>query len=473
MGASKVGNILLDKEILLESGTNELEVLVFRVADFTFGINVAKVREVLPLTGITRLAKSHPSVRGVFKLRDKVVPCVSLIDHLRIPVTGDNHEQFLILADFNHQQTAFLVDAVEQIHRLSWERIMSIPSLLALSDTPVTGVSRIGERLIVMLDFEMVIDQVTHHEFSIDQVENPLGVNRGALRLVLADDSPTVRRAVSNTLRASGYMQLEVFENGRDAWLWLESTVAQMAPGELPADLVISDVEMPQVDGLHLCKKIKEHTSMRSLPVLLYSSIVTPDNFKKGKAVGADAQVSKPELDQVVRLADELISGKAPADQTPDNTTRRPSASVADKSNSPSPTAKPSPAATKGASRDPLLWHSFRQEAGDRAAQLQQLLQAAGNAPSTEHVNQTFRVLHSIKSASMVVPVNEVSRVTHALETVLEATRADRSFWPTEFLDRYTAWLGAVAASGGNPDRVLAESSRIEAELEELVAAAT
>ena len=118
-----LSHLLLDKEILLECGTNELELLVFDVADYTFGINVAKVREVLPAAAITRLPRAHGSIRGVFKLRDNVIPCVSLLDHLGIAPKGENRESTMILTDFNQQQTAFLVDAVERIHRLSREHI--------------------------------------------------------------------------------------------------------------------------------------------------------------------------------------------------------------------------------------------------------------------------------------------------------------------------------------------------------------
>ncbi len=304
---TRVSNILLDKEILLESGTNELEILVFDVADFTFGINVAKVREILPATRITSLPRAHHAIRGVFKLRNQVIPCVSLLEHLNIRPTRAESETTMILADFNQQQTAFLVDQVERIHRLSWENILSVPGIMAMSSTPVTSMARCGQRLIVMLDFEMIIDQVTDRFFRQDAVANPDRVPREKARLLLADDSPTVREAIGGTLRGSGYTNLRFFENGADAWSWISGQFNAAGRVEDVADLLISDVEMPQVDGFHLTKRIKEHPELRRLPVMLYSSIVTPDNQKKGQAVGADAQISKPELAKVVRLADELI----------------------------------------------------------------------------------------------------------------------------------------------------------------------
>ncbi|KKL50428.1 hypothetical protein LCGC14_2305590 [marine sediment metagenome] len=284
---SSLSNILLDKEILLESGTNELELLVFTVADYTFGINVAKVREVLPWQKITSLPKAHPSICGVFRLREHVIPCVSLSRHLGVKAYSEDNDSTIILTDFNQQQTAFVVDSVDRIYRLSWENILAVPGLHALSKTPVTALARHESRLIVMLDFEMMLDNVTSQFFRTDAIDNPLGLPRETCRILLAEDSPTVREAIGTTLRNSGYTQVEIFDNGDEAWKWIQEKFSQRGRVEDVGDIIISDVEMPQIDGFHLTKKIKEHQELAKLPVLLYSSIVTPDNHKKGNLVGA------------------------------------------------------------------------------------------------------------------------------------------------------------------------------------------
>ena len=159
-----------------------------------------------------------------------------------------------------------------------------------------------------MLDFEMILDDVTEQYFRTDEVANPMGLPREKLHLLLAEDSPTVRQAISSTLSASGYRNLTFFENGAEAWTWISQRIEATGQAADVGDLLICDVEMPQVDGFHLTRKIKEHPVLKQIPVLLYSSIITPDNRKKGNAVGADAQVAKPELKEVVRLADELIT---------------------------------------------------------------------------------------------------------------------------------------------------------------------
>ena len=501
---SSLSNILLDKEILLESGTNELELLVFEVADYTFGINVAKVREVLPTTEITALPKAHPAIRGVFKLRNQVIPCVSLLTHLGIAPTSDNPESTMILTDFNQQQTAFMVDAVDRIYRLSWENILSVPGLEALSHTPVTALARCDDRLIVMLDFEMVLDDVTSQFFRTDSVDNPMGLPRETLRIILAEDSPTVRDAIGTTLRASGYTQLLFYENGLEAWKSMEERLIETGSAEKVADLVISDVEMPQVDGFHLTKRIKQHPQLKNTPVLLYSSIVTPDNHKKGVAVGADAQVSKPELSEVVRLADELISSaqqenrasglraiaeaaemppvkteaaasvpaveqpavKPPATQEPalpaSTASELPSSQT---SPPPAPNSIPSTVPSPGNVR-PQLWLTFHRELTTHAAHLRALfLRSESGDHGDVLFNEIQRTLHTIKSAAMVVPLEPVSRCTHLAESLMEAARADRSRWPQAQLWRYQVWIESLVAPPLDIAHSLEAGAQLEAEL--------
>ncbi len=526
---SSLSNILLDKEILLESGTNELELLVFDVADYTFGINVAKVREVLPVAEITFLPRAHGSIRGVFKLRDAVIPCVSLLDHLGIASQRENPESTMILTDFNQQQTAFLVDDVERIHRLSWENILSVPGLEALAQTPVTALARCDERLIVMLDFEMIIDDVTNQYFRTDAVDNPLGLPREKLKILLAEDSPTVREAIGNTLRASGYTQLLFFDNGDEAWQWIQRQLKATGRIEDVCDLVISDVEMPQVDGFHLTKQIKTQPELQRIPVLLYSSMITPDNHKKGRAVGADAQVSKPELSEVVRLADELIStaqreqraetlrqvagGAQGGTETepPEDALKAPVAVVEETAveetavealvedtaafatatpqpaiqeiqptpaDDPTPTTEPSPAPATMATPetpndpappsgvDPHLWQTFAQELSGRIADLAAWFERSVDGDRTDAMfREIARTLHTIKSAAMVIPLDTVSRCTHRAEGLLQRAQDERVRWPHPAFEHYLAWLKTLLAPQGDVDAALAAGREVEEEL--------
>ncbi len=501
---SSLGNILLDKEILLESGTNELELLVFSVADYTFGINVAKVREVLPWKEITNLPKAHPSICGVFKLRDHVIPCMSLARHLGIETEKADNDSTIILTDFNQQQTAFVVDSVDRIYRLSWENILAVPGLDALLQTPVTALARHENRLIVMLDFEMMLDNVTNQFFRTDAVDNPLGLPRETCRILLAEDSPTVREAIGSTLRNSGYTHLEVFENGGEAWSWIQEKFAERGRVEDVGDILISDVEMPQIDGFHLTKRIKEHPSLAKLPVLLYSSIVTPDNHKKGKMVGADAQISKPELSRVVELADKLISEYQQSCRASDlQTVTQAAQSVADQTESPleakaefkevTPVAEEAPSVpetpqvqdvptpvqptseidvdifenqTVDQTPDgisPSLWSTFLRELKNHAMRLNQLFNCLGTESQDKDLpREILRTLHTIKSASMVVPLDPVTRCTHLAESLVQAATTNPELWQSEGLAEYLSWLESINDSATDIETTLAAAVELE-----------
>lgn len=297
----------LDTNILLESGTNEVEVLVFQVGQLTLGINVAKVREVLTMPCMTQLPSSHPSMYGCFRLREVVVPCLSLHKHLNEQPTSSSEESVVILTEFNQYQIGFVVDKVERIHRLSWNLVMPVPPVISQGQAPVTAITRIDNRLITMLDFETIASEVALPTENHAVVENKLDVARGAQLVAIADDSPTARKSVEAVLRDSGYTSVFAFENGAELWNWLLQKCHHECGERVPVDLVITDIEMPVTDGFHLTRNIKEHPQLRHIPVLLYSSILTPDNLKKGQQVRADAQITKPELHRVVSMADELI----------------------------------------------------------------------------------------------------------------------------------------------------------------------
>lgn len=293
---------VMQNSILLESGTNELEVLVFHVGAYRLGINVAKVREILPAQPITRLPSTHPCVLGCFRLREQVVPCISL--HRKFRQGDTKSVTNFILTEFNLCQTTFLADRVERIYRISWERIQPVPEMLIQYGCPITGITELGGQLVVMLDFETIAAEVAQHQAETPPISNRLGANRESVTVVVADDSVTVRKAIEKTLRDSGYRQIFSFGDGRAAWNWLTARAETCDPSQAVATAVISDVEMPSMDGFHLTKKIKEHPAMQTVPVILYSSILTPDNQKKGEAVGADAQITKPELVKVVEFID-------------------------------------------------------------------------------------------------------------------------------------------------------------------------
>ncbi len=459
-----IGNILLEKEILLESGTNEVEVLEFRLGSYRFGINVAKVREILPYQKLTELPNSHPSVVGCFNLRDKVVPCVSLHRHLKEEQSSAIEFTKIILTEFNQHQTAFVVDDVYRIHRISWEKILAAPRMVTNVNSPVTAVTILNGNMITMLDFEMIGDQVANQVVSQNVIANPNEVPRDELRILLADDSISVRQAVEQTLHRNGYTNIKYFENGARVWEWIAQEFDRTKDASKVCVMLVSDVEMPEMDGFHLTKRIKEHPQLQKIPVLLYSSILTPENLKKGKSVKADAQITKPELEMVVKMADNLLQSgsmlcpNSEVETTPEVKEANTDAPIETQLEIPpttpvAPTPEPTiakstaPESSQTESLTNTLWPTFVVELSDKAKQLQTVCASANEtlgapeANTSETVNQVFRLLHSIKSASMVIPVDEVTETTHLIENLLELAREDLSNWPGKELSLYNDWV--------------------------------
>jgi two-component system chemotaxis response regulator CheV len=299
-------------DILLEAGTNELEVLVFQLGIGHYGVNVAKVREVIRSQSTVATPGQHPSVVGMFNIRGSVIPVVDLARHLAIPSgAGDKAgERRVIITEFNGIRTGFIVDSVEQIYRMSWSKVRSTPDLQGLSGahsaqtlSSTTGIVEIKDRLVMMIDFESVADAILMHDkLRVQPVPNEQAVPRAGARVVLAEDSPFMRSVIERVFRLSGYTDLVVVDNGEAAWNALQA-------GPVPG-AIVSDIEMPRMDGLALCKRIKSDPRLRDCPVILFSSLVSADNINKGQQVGADVQIPKPELPEMVRLVDQAITGK-------------------------------------------------------------------------------------------------------------------------------------------------------------------
>ena len=295
-------------EILLESGTNELEILVFSLDGQPYGVNVAKVREVIEPTRVTAMPESHSSVLGVFQLRDAVTPLVDLHKALE---SGESDPEIgkIIIMEFNDVRIGFLVDSVEQIYRVNWKDVNSLPNVDGVRTAPLTSIATINDNMVLMLDFEKLvfdIGGVDLFEESAKRIRS--GTNREERRVLLAEDSHVMRRLIHSNLVAAGYTNVVDCIDGQEAWETLERAVVG-GPDE-PFDIVITDIEMPRMDGLYLTRKIKSDPTMKSIPVVVFSSLVSPDNEKKCQAVGADAQITKPQLDKLVDLLDNLIAEK-------------------------------------------------------------------------------------------------------------------------------------------------------------------
>ncbi len=295
--------------ILTDAGTNELEVLVFHLNDGLYGVNVAKVREIIAIVPLTVFPESHPAVRGVFKLRDHVLPLVDLRNFFNMTHTEDEANQRIIVTEFNNSRMGFLVDSIDRIHRVSWSDINEVPNINAEEDTAITGVLNIDDKIVLMLDFERVAFNIAGIT-SLEEATPPAGdIDRSQVSVLLADDSAMMRRLLTNSMTEAGFTDITVANDGAEAW---EKLNEMLEAGNLP-DIIVTDIEMPKMDGLHLTKTIKENERLKHLPIIVFSSLVSDDNLKKCKSVGADRQLTKPQLPGLVSVIDELVGTKQPA----------------------------------------------------------------------------------------------------------------------------------------------------------------
>lgn len=305
--------------ILLESGTNELEVLVFSLSGQRYGVNVAKVREVINPVSVASLPGSHAAVDGVFQLREKVIPLVNLGRAVGLADAGTEDEGKIIVMEFNDNCVAFAVDAVEQIYRVNWKDVSSAPDSSGLRAAPITSIAFIDDAMIPMLDFERLVFEIAGVDlFTESEQLADDGTGRADVRILLAEDSPTMRMLIQKNLSKAGYGNLTLCHDGQKAWDALLENIESGEAGTF--DLLITDIEMPQIDGLHLTRRIREHQYWGTLPIIIFSSIVSSDNEKKCQSVGADAQITKPQLSELVALVDGIMhkvrSGERPAPAT-------------------------------------------------------------------------------------------------------------------------------------------------------------
>ncbi|MEI2664934.1 chemotaxis protein [Rossellomorea sp. LJF3] len=293
--------------ILLESGTNELEIVEFEVQNNKFGINVIKVKEIIQPTAVTPIPHAHPHVKGIVQLRGEVLPVVDMARVLGVEEEETTKSKYIV-AEFNQQKVIFHVHNVTQIHRISWNQIEKPSEMYSGVHSGIIGVIKREESMILLLDFESIMLEINPETgIRVDQVKKLGPRERRNKRIIAAEDSPLLRKLLNDTLREAGYEDVEFFENGADAFQYLESIVDGNHDVKESVHLVLTDIEMPQMDGHHLTKKIKNHPKLNTLPVIIFSSLITNDLKHKGEMVGAEDQISKPEIAELILKIDQYI----------------------------------------------------------------------------------------------------------------------------------------------------------------------
>lgn len=301
------------------AGTNKLEILLFALGldnrtgrRETFGINVFKVREVMRTPPITAAPDMPGAVKGMVSLRGVLVPVVDLADY--VGMQPDSPRDIMIVTEYNGKTQGFLVESVDTILRLDWAQ-MRVPPQMLMSNLGglVTAVTELPDgRLVMMLDVERVLAETVKEDDAM--IFNGIAsLGRDDITVLFADDSSVARGQIERTLAVLGLKHISAV-NGRAAWDELQR-LASMADnaGRHVKDyvqLVLTDVEMPEMDGYLLTKNIKSDPRFAGIPIIMHSSLSSMSNQQLGRSVGVDEYVPKFEPHRLAETLGRLLLGR-------------------------------------------------------------------------------------------------------------------------------------------------------------------
>lgn len=295
--------------ILLESGTNEIEIMKFRVGGEFYGINVAKVKEIMMTAKVKPMPHSHPAVEGFFKPRESLITVINLNQYLNGEMSEFGERDLFIITNFNKMMVAFRVNSIEGISRISWKAIHKPDKTLGSQDEAVaTGIAQCDKLLVTILDFEKIVAEIAPETtIQVSEIDRLGDRQLNDAPVVIAEDSILLQKMILDSLQRAGYTDIKVFNDGQDAWDYLSSFDD---PDDLydHANILITDLEMPRMDGHRLTKLVKEDPHLRRLPVVIFSSLINEQMRLKGKELGADEQLSKPEIGHLVSVMDMHIA---------------------------------------------------------------------------------------------------------------------------------------------------------------------
>ena len=302
----------METGILLESGTNELEILEFRVGNNYYGINVAKIREIISYQKPTPIPNADPRIEGIFMPRDEIISIIDLAEVMHLPKPESPAGDMYIVTNFNQLNTAFHVNGVLGIHRVSWSDIVKPDSTInTAGEGMATGIIRIEGKLIIILDFEKIVSEINPETgLKVSDVEVMKNRKRNELPVLIAEDSALLSKMIVSCLQQAGYTNITTTDNGQECWNKLQEYLASGDIDEKVA-CIITDIEMPQMDGHRLTKLVKDSDALKHIPLIIFSSLVNEEMRRKGELLGADAQLSKPEIGQLVSAMDKLIGAEA------------------------------------------------------------------------------------------------------------------------------------------------------------------
>ena len=301
-----------NSRILLESGTNEIEIMKFTIGGNLFGINVAKVREIMISEPVKPMPHAHPAVEGIFKPRDAVLTVVDLPRYLGMEQEKSPKDIFII-TNFNKMFIAFRVHTVVRIDRISWTDIQKPDKTVSGGAEGVAiGIAQCeGGDLVTILDFERIVAEIAPETtIQISEVESLGPRDRNDKPIWVAEDSVLLSKMIGDSLRKANYVNLQMFPNGQELWDAL-SAIPDDRDLDRRVALIITDIEMPQMDGHRLTKLVKDSPRFKHIPLIIFSSLISEEMRIKGRQLGADEQLTKPEIGHLVDVMDHLLEKAA------------------------------------------------------------------------------------------------------------------------------------------------------------------
>ncbi len=309
------------QDILLETGTNEMEIIEFYLGTQSFGINVHKLKEIITFNqdALTVIPGSGDGILGTLLLRGTTIPLIDLKSHIaqkEDDIPGDVRRVVLV-CEFNDRINGFKVDGVNQIHRVSWEDVQPMASFIDQYHPRFTGSVNIEGREILIIDLEHIVaefDSEANLDYEanlhFDEMVEKLPHTRERMKLMLAEDSSLIRDGIKKVLTGANYTSLEVFVDGQQCYDHILEIREKVAAGEKLEDLLnllITDIEMPRMDGLTLCKKVKDDPLLRDMKVIMFSSLINEQMAVKCDQVGADGYATKPQIPYLVEMMDKFL----------------------------------------------------------------------------------------------------------------------------------------------------------------------
>lgn len=301
------------------TSSNKFELLLFRLGEARdsgnrelFGINVFKVREILVMPTITSMANASPHVMGVANIRGQIIPVINLSSV--VGCKPNNGLAILLVTEFARSTQAFAVEEVSEIVRLEWQQVLAAEGQ---GGGLVTSIARLdgdaeNTRLAQVLDVEQILRDVMPAENQVTgTISNTKVVLPPGTMVLAADDSALARSMIEQGLTSMGVPYI-MTKTGKEAWEWLQAISDQaVAEGKTVQDkvaLVLTDLEMPEMDGFTLTRNIKSDARFRSLPVVIHSSLTGAANEGHVKSVGADAYIAKFAAEELAATLEEVLS---------------------------------------------------------------------------------------------------------------------------------------------------------------------